>query len=199
LESNSTLILASGSRRRQELLGQLGIPFKAVPSHVEEHPSAGESPQRHVLRLCGEKARKVAEDYANHWVLGADTIVLLDDLALGKPRNRKEALWMLNALQGRMHEVLTGMCLLGAAAGRKAQRVVRTIVHMRNLAPDELNWYLRTGEPFDKAGGYAIQGHGTVLIKRIEGSYTNVVGLPLTELYEMLRSTGAWNQLAIRR
>jgi septum formation protein len=193
------LILASASRRRQELLGQLGIPFKAVPSRVEEVPLEGESPREHVLRLCEEKARKVAEHYANHWVLGADTIVLLDDLILGKPRNRKEALWMLNSLQGRSHEVYTGLCLFAKEADRTAMRVVPTTVQMRDLRSDELIWYLRTGEPFDKAGGYAIQGHGTVLIKRIEGSYTNVVGLPLTELYEMLQNTGAWKHLAIRR
>lgn len=187
------LILASASRRRQDLLQRLGVPFKGVPSRVEETPSEGESPREHVLRLCEEKAREVGQLYPEHWIIGADTIVLLEGAILGKPRNRKEALWMLDMLQGKAHEVYTGLCLLRLMDERVAKKAVRTLVQVRALSDEEMAWYLRTGEPFDKAGGYAIQGYGSILIRGIEGSYTNVVGLPLTELVEMLHDTGAWN------
>lgn len=187
------LILASASRRRQDLLQRLGVPFKAVPSRVEETPSEGESPREHVLRLCEEKAREVGQLYPEHWIIGADTIVLLEGAILGKPRNRKEALWMLDMLQGKTHEVYTGLCLLRLMDERVTKKAVRTLVHVRALSDEEMAWYLRTGEPFDKAGGYAIQGYGSILIRGVEGSYTNVVGLPLTELVEMLHDTGAWN------
>jgi septum formation protein len=192
------IILASASRRRQDLLQRLGLPFKAIPSRVEELPSERESPEEHVLRLCEEKAREVGQLYPEHWVIGADTIVLLQGGILGKPRNRKEALWMLSALQGRTHEVYTGLCVLRSMDQQMAKRAVHTVVHMRPLSHEEMAWYLRTGEPFDKAGGYAIQGYGSIIIRRIEGSYTNVVGLPLAELVEMLRDLGAWNLFATR-
>lgn len=191
--ADSKLILASASRRRQDLLRRLGIPFLAVPSRVEEDLLGGEGPEEHVLRLCEEKARAVGRLYPDHWIIGADTIVLIDDVILGKPRNRKEALWMLEKLEGRIHEVYSGVCVLNPADDILTKRSVCTRVHMKPLSQEEKEWYLRTGEPFDKAGGYAIQGFASVLIREIEGSYTNVVGLPIPELVEMLRELNAWN------
>jgi septum formation protein len=187
------LILASASRRRKELLEKLGLPFVCIPSRVVETVEEAEGPREHVLRLCELKAREVGESYRDRWIIGADTIVMIDGLILGKPRNRKEARWMLGSLQGRTHEVHTGICVLRLADERMSKRAVRTRVRFRPLSEDEIDWYIRTGEPFDKAGGYAIQGYGSVLVRSIHGSYTNVVGLPLTELVEMLRRLGAWD------
>jgi septum formation protein len=198
MSADKEVILASASRRRQDLLQKLGLPFTAIPSRVEETPSEGESPEEHVLRLCEEKAREVGQHHPEHWVIGADTIVLLEGGILGKPRNRKEAQWMLQGLQGKAHEVFTGLCILRVTDGQMMKKAVRTVVHFRALSDEETAWYLRTGEPFDKAGGYAIQGYGGVLIRSIEGSYTNVVGLPVTELVEMLRDMGAWNLFSTR-
>jgi septum formation protein len=192
------IVLASASRRRQDLLRRLGIPFLSVPSRVEEDLLEGEGPEEHVLRLCEEKARAVGRLYPERWIIGADTIVLIDDVILGKPRNRKEALWMLDKLQGRAHEVYSGVCVLHPGNEILAKRAVCTRVHMKPLSQEEKEWYLRTGEPFDKAGGYAIQGFASVLIREIEGSYTNVVGLPIPELVEMLRELNAWNLFSDR-
>jgi septum formation protein len=187
------LILASASPRRRALLRQLGIPFRVVRSSVSEAAAAGESPEARVLRLSRLKARDVAARRPGRWVIGADTIVLVAGMILGKPETVEEAHAMLGALQGRAHEVLTGICVLRLPHGPSAQRVVRTTVHMRDISPQETAWYVGTGEPFDKAGAYAIQGLGSVFVTRIEGSYTNVVGLPVPELIQILRELGAWD------
>jgi septum formation protein len=171
MEKEKELILASASRRRQALLQGIGLPFVAVPSRVKEAVLEGETPEEHVLRLCEEKAREVGALYPQNWVVGADTIVLSADMILGKPRNKKEAIWMLETLTGKAHEVYTGLCVLRFEDNRMSKRAVRTEVHFRPLSKEEMDWYLRTGEPFDKAGGYAIQGHGSVLIKGINGAW----------------------------
>ncbi len=145
------------------------------------------------MRLCEVKARDVAQRHPEHWVIGADTIVFAQGTILGKPKTSQEALGMLEALQGRAHEVYTGICALRLASEQCTKRVVRTAVHFRTLSREEMDWYIRTGEPFDKAGGYALQGYGGVFVRAIEGSYSNVVGLPMTELVEMLRDVGAWD------
>ena len=189
----SKLILASASPRRQELLRDLGIPFRAIPSLIEEDLRQGEGPEEHVMRLCEAKARDVAQRYPEHWVIGADTIVFAQGTILGKPKTSQEARGMLEALQGRAHEVYTGICVLRLAPEQSTKRVVRTAVHFRTLSREEMDWYIRTGEPFDKAGSYAVQGYGGVFVRAIEGSYSNVVGLPVTELVEMLRDVGAWD------
>ena len=186
-------ILASASRRRRDLLKYIGIPFKAVPSRVVEIVQEGETPEEHVLRLSEEKAEEVAENFPDHWVIGADTIVLAEHMILGKPRNRNEAQRMLQILQGKSHEVYTGLCVMKAAEKKMAKRIVKTRVHFKTLTDREIEWYMRTGEPFDKAGGYAIQGLGGLLIREIEGSYTNVVGLPASDLVDVLGELEAWD------
>jgi septum formation protein len=196
MKGEKELILASASRRRQELLSRLGLPFKAIPSRINETVVEGETPEEHVLRLCEEKARDIGQLHPTRWVIGADTIVLSGMTILGKPRNKKEALWMIESLAGKAHEVYTGLCVLRLEDERVMKQAVCTLVRFRSLSEEEMVWYVHTGEPFDKAGGYAIQGYGSVLIEGIEGSYTNVVGLPVPELIDMLRKIGAWNLFA---
>ena len=188
---SSRLILASKSPRRSELLRQVGLEFEVVPSGVEEDFVKGESPQEHVIRLAQAKARDVASKYPEHWVIAADTIVYINGSILGKPNNRQEALEMLRCLSGQEHWVLTGFAVCHLGKGKADKETVQTAVKMKNLTPAEMEWYVRTGEPFDKAGGYAIQGIGCFMIEWIRGSYTNVVGLPLCELIQMLNGLGA--------
>ncbi len=188
---NSRLILASKSPRRSELLRQVGLEFEVVPSGVQEDFVKGESPQDHVIRLAEAKAREVGSKYPDCWVIAADTIVYINESILGKPNNRQEALEMLRCLSGQEHGVLTGFAVFHLAKSKADKEAVQTAVRMKNLSPAEIEWYVRTGEPFDKAGGYAIQGIGSFMIESIRGSYTNVVGLPLCELIQMLNRLGA--------
>ncbi|MCX8117054.1 MAG: Maf family protein [Desulfobacterota bacterium] len=185
------LILASASPRRFELLRQLGLDFEAVPSEVEEESLPGESPRDHVTRLAGAKALEVAKRFPEAWVIGADTIVFIDGLILGKPKGREEAIRMLRLLSGREHRVLSGLSVHHLLKGRSATEVVESSVRIKRLRPEEMEWYVDTGEPFDKAGGYGVQGIGAFMIEAVMGSYTNVVGLPLCELMEMLLGLGA--------
>jgi septum formation protein len=180
------LILASSSPRRRELLRQIGLDFDEVASGVKEDSIDGESPKDHVLRLAEAKAQKVGQMYPNRWVIGADTVVSIDGMILGKPQTEREAYQMLTRLSGRDHVVVTGVSLWHGGKGKGKTIAVETLVWIKTLNPKEINWYIRTGEPFGKAGGYAIQGIGAFMVQRIEGSYTNVVGLPLCELLEVL-------------
>jgi septum formation protein len=188
---SSRLILASKSPRRYELLRQVGFDFEVVPSGVREDFVQKESPREHVIRLAEAKLRDVAGKYPDCWVIAADTVVYIGRSILGKPRDREEAVEMLRRLSGQEHRVLTGfsVCHLGKKKGD--QKTVETTVKVKDLTPDEIEWYVQTGEPFDKAGGYAIQGIGSFMVKSIRGSYTNVVGLPLCELIQMLSRLGA--------
>ena len=188
---SSLLILASKSPRRSELLRQVGLEFEVIPSGVEENFVKGESPQGHVIRLAEAKARQVGSKYPERWVVAADTIVYINGSLLGKPDNRQEALEMLRCLSGQEHWVLTGFAVCHLAKGKADKEAVQTAVKMKKLDPVEMEWYVQTGEPFDKAGGYAIQGIGSFMIESIRGSYTNVVGLPLCELIRMLGRLGA--------
>lgn len=187
----SRLILASQSPRRFELLKKVGLDFEVIPSRVMEDIVQKESPKEHVIRLAEAKARDVASGYPDHWVIAADTIVYLDSSILGKPKNREEALAMLRCLSGQEHWVLTGFSVCHFGKGKSDKEAVQTAVKVKTLSPTEMEWYVRTGEPFDKAGGYAIQGIGSFMIESIRGSYTNVVGLPLCELIQMLYRLGA--------
>jgi septum formation protein len=185
------LILASKSPRRYELLRRIGLDFDVVHSRVEEGDVIpGESPQEHVLRLSEAKALDVGSQYPDHWVIGADTVVYLDGTILGKPRNREEATEMLTLLSGREHWVLTGFTLRHAGKGKEDREAVQTAVKVKLLTEAEIKWYVQTGEPFDKAGGYGIQGIGSFMIESIRGSYTNVVGLPLCEVVRMMSRLG---------
>jgi len=185
------LILASKSPRRYELLKQMGLDFDAIPSGVKEDFVQGETPQDHVIRLAEAKALDVGGLYPDRWVIAADTIVYINGSILGKPKNREEALEMLRLLSGQEHWVLTGFSVRHLAKGKGDHGAVQTAVKVKTLSPVEMEWYIQTGEPFDKAGGYAIQGIGSFMIESIHGSYTNVVGLPLCELIQMLNRLGA--------
>lgn len=186
---NEKLVLASGSPRRRELLKGLGWKFDVVPSEIKEEKIEGESPKALVMRLASEKASDVASRRPGNWIIGADTIVVIDNSVLGKPHSREEAFDMLSRLAGREHTVCTGAALI-APDGRKAVRCEETKVRFRALSPDEINAYIDQGECMDKAGAYAIQDKGTLLVERINGCYFNVVGLPLTMLSEMFKEMG---------
>ena len=185
------LILASSSPRRQEILSSAGIEFEVIPSEVDESFLQGESSEERVVRLARMKALKAAEKHKDRWVLAADTIVVIDGKILGKPRGRRGAEEMLQMLSDREHRVITGYCLMQASSRKNREGKVITRVRFKTLSPEEIRWYLDTGEPFDKAGGYAIQGKAAFMVKEINGSYTNVVGLPLTEVVEALEELRA--------
>ncbi|MGV1099940.1 Maf family protein [Thiovibrio sp. JS02] len=186
--ATAPLVLASGSPRRRDFLAGLGLAFIVQKADIDESPRAGEKACAFVARLAGEKAAAVAERHPTPWVLAADTVVVADDQILGKPRDADEALEMLLRLSGRWHEVWTGFCLRQGGSGRQVAVEVRTRVRFMALDPVLCSAYVRTGEPLDKAGAYGIQGKGAFLVEEIEGSYTNVVGLPLAEvLAELLR------------
>jgi septum formation protein len=185
------LILASKSPRRSELLKQVGLDFDVIPSTAEENHIKGESPRKHVLRLAEAKALDVGNEYPDRWVVAADTIVYVDHSILGKPKDREEAKKMLRRLSGKEHWVLTGFSVHHVAKGKGDREAVQTAVKVKRLTQNEMAWYVQTGEPFDKAGGYAIQGIGSFMIESIKGSYSNVVGLPVCELIQMLSRLGA--------
>ncbi|MEJ2038278.1 MAG: Maf family protein [Desulfosarcinaceae bacterium] len=180
------LVLASKSPRRRYLLKQAGLVFDVVPSHVDESSIPPADPAEYAKTLSLAKARDVAASYPDSWVIGADTIVLMNRRILGKPRNLNQAREMLQRLSGRTHEVYTGYTIYCGALGKSLTDVVCTAVTFKTLSADEIEWYIHTDEPFDKAGAYAIQGLGTFLVKSVHGSYTNVVGLPVCEVIEYL-------------
>ena len=186
------LILASESPRRQALLDDLGIPFRVVAPRVEEIPRVGEPPAVFSKRMAQEKARAAAQWYPNEWVLGADTIVALGKRILGKPDSLREAKKFLEALNNRTHEVITSFCIINDSLKKALARSVYTRVTFKRFSRWEIDWYLGTGEPLDKAGAYAIQGRGSFLVREIKGSYTNVVGLPLTEVLEALEKNAGF-------
>jgi septum formation protein len=184
--SSTRLILASASPRRRELLRAVGVPFRVVPSRIEEIPRKGESPLRFARRAAREKGEEVAARNPSAFILAADTIVVANGRILGKPADRKEGRRMLSLLAGREHLVHTAACLLRADGGYRDGLIVTTRVRFRSLTGAEIAAYLRTGESDDKAGAYAAQGAGNLLIDRISGSYTNVVGLPMAQTLAML-------------
>lgn len=181
-----SLILASASPRRRDLLANLEIPFVVEPADVDETDVPAVAPERQVLLLAERKARSVAAGKRTGLVLGADTIVVVGEQALGKPRDGEEALAMLRALAGREHRVLTGVCVVDAATGWLASRFVGTRVRFHPASEEELRRYVETGEPLGKAGAYAIQGHGGLLVAGIDGDYSNVVGLPVGATLDLL-------------
>jgi septum formation protein len=188
-QTSTPLILASASPRRRELLAQAGFAFEVVTADVAEIRKPGEDPIRFVTRLAREKAEAVLarEDIPpNALILGADTIVLLDEEVLGKPQDAADAARMLRLLSGRSHQVITGVCL---AKGRERQRAAEvTFVRFITLSDEEIEAYVATGEPLDKAGAYAIQGRAGRWVPRIHGCYFNVVGLPLALVSSMIEA-----------
>ena len=184
------LILASSSPRRRYLLEQAGLKFTVIPSTVDESSVPADTPEDHVRLLAEAKAKEISESYPESWVIGADTLVLIDGNMLGKPDSAARARQMLETLSGKTHRVLTSFCVCCKSNGRTFLETVESRVLFKSLSNGEIDWYIRTGEPFDKAGGYAVQGLGSFFVKRIEGSYTNVVGLPICEVMEYLLSEG---------
>jgi nucleoside triphosphate pyrophosphatase len=186
------LVLASASPRRQDLLHSAHISFMVQPTDIDETPHPGESSRECAERLAQEKALAVWRLRPQDVVLGADTIVVVDDVILGKPANAEDAARMLRLLSGRIHQVITGVCLVHPNKPGIENRELRTasettLVTMTELSDNEIREYVATGEPMDKAGAYAIQGMASRWIPRIEGDYSNVVGLPVALVYRMLR------------
>jgi septum formation protein len=188
------LVLASASPRRQELLRNAGISFTVQVAGIDESPVEGESPRRCAERLARDKARVVFRSRPQDFILGADTIVVVDAAMLGKPRDAADAARMLRLLSGRSHQVITGVCVIKPAASASAAsedvRSETTLVTMSELSDEEIQAYVATGEPMDKAGAYAIQGIASRWIPRIEGDYSNVMGLPVSLVFRMLRDAG---------
>jgi septum formation protein len=194
------LVLASASPRRQELLRNAGIPFVVQAADIDESPREGEAPRDHAERLAREKALAVFQLRPADCILGADTIVVVDGNILGKPRDAGDAARMLRMLSGRSHEVITGVCVVGAvgsgqglvASGAETIGTASetTLVTMNELSDGDIREYVATGEPIDKAGAYAIQGGASRWIPKIEGDYSNVVGLPVALVCRMLRERG---------
>jgi septum formation protein len=184
------LILASASPRRRQLLTQIQIPFRVVPGDVDES-GTGDRPEEMCLRLSEKKAIRVHSLTGPFWILGADSIVVVSDRVLGKPRDEADARQMLSLLSGKEHGVVTGFCILDPSGRIAHSEAISTTVRFKPLEDMEIEAYIRTGEPFGKAGAYAIQGIGAFMVKSISGSYTNVVGLPVCAVIRALIRVGA--------
>jgi len=182
------LVLASASPRRQELLRNAGIAFEVQPADIVEAPQFGEAAKDCAERLAREKAEAVAHQRPNDCVLGADTVVVVNGQLLGKPTDAVDAARMLHMLSGRQHQVITGVCLV--VKGKSSGASETTLVTVTNITDKEIAEYIATGEPMDKAGAYAIQGIASRWIPRIEGDYSNVVGLPVALIFRMLQEHG---------
>jgi septum formation protein len=188
--NRSPIVLASGSPRRRELLSDLGLTFDVHPSSLEEPlPEPGESPSAYVLRMAELKTLDVAARFRGATIIGADTAVVLGNRIMGKPQSKLDALEMLTTLSGATHQVISGFCVV-LPDGETLSDAVSTEVDMRHSTEGDLMSYIETGEPVDKAGAYAIQGVGTFLVTAIRGSYTNVVGLPVARILDVLLARG---------
>jgi septum formation protein len=191
MSNHGKIILASASPRRSELMALAGIEFDVVPADIDEAVLPKEEPAEHVMRLSREKADAVAGTTNGRFFIGADTVVVLDGRIMGKPADEEEAFRMLSELSGRDHEVITGFSVFDKISGIHLSRSVHTEVTFKELSEGEIRAYIATGCPMDKAGAYAMQGGAVHFIRSICGSYTNVIGLPMTELYETLSQLGA--------
>ena len=184
------IILASASPRRKEILALTGLRFRVEPSDYEETLDNAIKPHNLAKRLSLKKARAVAGKYRDTLIIAADTFIVFREKLLGKPHTSQEARKMLSLLNGKFHSVITGYTILDTGTGKKITRSVETKVWFKNASAQELDAYVATREPIGKAGAYAIQGRGAVMVKKIEGDYLNVVGLPLFDLVESLRKFG---------
>ena len=184
------IILASKSPRRKELLNQIGMDIEICPSNIDEDKISIDNPVGYVKELARLKAENIAYLHPGSWVIGADTIVVIHDQIIEKPRSKSDAISMLNKLNNREHFVYTAFCICNHDSDsytmEAVSKSVKTKVYFKNLTDSEIEWYVNTKEPFDKAGGYGIQGVGAFIVKKISGSYTNVVGLPVCEVVEAL-------------
>ena len=191
IQTTGKFILASASPRRADLLKLLGLRFECIPSAIDETFLGDETPEEHVLRLASEKALAVSRRYPKAWVLGADTVVIIQDEILGKPRTPDEARGMLSKLSGKEHTVFTGFAVSRRERNILVQDISRSSVLFKKITEEELAWYVDLAEPYDKAGGYAVQGASSFFVREIHGSYTNVMGLPLCEVVDTLKAMGA--------
>lgn len=196
ISKENLLILASNSPRRKRLLQQINLPFRSLPSDVDENQVLGEPPVKAVL-LAEKKAKAVYSQSEESWILGADTIVVVGGSILGKPKDHEDIHFMLSCLNEKEHEVITGFCLLDPSGEVAHSEAVTTLVKIKRLSRGEINAYVATGEPFGKAGSYAIQGVGAFMVESISGSYTNVVGLPVCALVKSLLAAGALNNFPL--
>ena len=183
---NGSLILASKSPRRKYLLEQAGLAFTVVVSHVSESSVSWSDPEQYTRDLALAKAEEVAGRFPESWVIGADTIVMADEELLEKPVSVDDARRMLTRLSGTVHQVYTGFAVVNKQNSHTHAEVIRSEVLFKPLSTAEIEWYVHTDEPYDKAGAYAIQGLGSFLVKSVSGSYTNVVGLPVCEVMDYL-------------
>ncbi len=184
------VILASQSPRRINLLKQVGFEFKAEPSSYEEENHLDMAPKDLTEYLSLKKAEDVAEKYKGSIIIGADTIVLIDGEVLGKPKTPENAKRMLEKLSGKAHSVVTGFTIIDAETGKHVSKSIETKVYFKKLSDEEINNYVATGEPLDKAGAYAIQGRAGLFVEKIEGDYFNIVGLPIFALADELKNFG---------
>lgn len=182
------VILASSSPRRRELLALIGIPHEVVPADIDETPWENESPRAHCERLARGKAATIGRTFPDAMTIGADTIVVIDDAILGKPRDEPQARAMLRRLSGRQHVVHTAVAV--ARGGRLESGVENVLVTFRDLSDDEIDAYIATREPMDKAGAYGIQGYGATIVERIDGDYFAVMGLALGRLIRLMATVG---------
>jgi septum formation protein len=197
ISAERPLILASASPRRIDLLRRTMLPFQSVPSGYEENGQASD-PAELAVELAAGKAAEVGARLGGHWILGADTLVVAGDEILGKPRGEQDAERMLRLLSGTVHRVITGFVLLDPSGCAAHQETTVTRVKVKRLSEMEIASYIATGEPFGKAGAYAVQGLGTFMVEEICGSYTNVVGLPLFHVLKALVETSAIDQFPLR-
>ncbi|RII26246.1 MAG: septum formation inhibitor Maf [Geobacter sp.] len=191
MPTNNRIVLASASPRRLELLASAGVEVDVFPSDIPEEEMPGETPADHVLRLARDKALFTAGRTEGRFFIGADTVVVCDGEIMGKPVDAADARRMLKKLSGVSHEVITGYAIFDTLRDDALCEAVTTRVIFKPLRDEEIDAYIATGCPFDKAGAYAIQGGAAHMVERIDGSYTNVVGLPLCEVVEALRRLGA--------
>jgi len=188
--NHEPIILASASPRRKQYLLDMGLVFEVRTGLVLEQPLENEDPESFVLRMAREKATIVSEEYPDSWVISGDTVVCLGGEILGKPVDEREAITLLMSLSGREHQVRTGLCVTHGVRGVSIVQAVTTKVRFAEFSEPVARAYVATGESLDKAGAYGIQGNGVFLVKEIEGSYSNVVGLPVSELIEILLTNG---------
>jgi septum formation protein len=184
------IILASSSPRRKGLLQQIGLDFKVDAGVREESAVTGQKPDEIVKEISLKKARSIADKYPDALIIAADTIGVIAGRIIGKPHSEKEAAEILSLLSGKAHSVITGFTVLDTATNKSVSKTVATTVYFKNLTKSEIEEYIKTGEPLDKAGAYAIQGLGALFVEKIDGDYFNVVGLPLGALAEVLKEFG---------
>jgi septum formation protein len=190
IQAKRMIILASASPRRKELLEKIGLVFKTDPSQYPEDLNSKLNPQDLVLSISEGKARAVAAKYPDAIIIAADTIGVVGNRVIGKPHTSAEAFKMLRMLSGKSHQVITALTVLDSNNNMKVSQTIQTRVYFKELSDDEINAYVKTGEPLDKAGAYAIQGIGSILVEKINGDYYNVMGLPLNALAEILKEFG---------